>query len=331
MRSLLFLSSSLFLAGYIQARSDCRDELPPWECEMMKNLDMCDTMPENMNWHCGKTCGFCGDTITHNPTDKPFTDHPTEACGKVEINEQRVIAGVTAREGRWPWQILLLKDGRAMCGGSIVGPKHIVTAAHCVVGHFGLVDKPSKFKVRVGEFDRERTSGHEAQYQVKRIISHPKYNKPSPINNDIAILELTIPIYFSKYVQPVCLPKADPPVGTQCYISGWGKMKHPGNMVRFLQQARMPIVANDVCNKKNMAGIKIPVTEAMVCSGDGGISRQSGCHGDSGGPFVCNIGGRWELHGAVSHGSSRCESTESYTVYARVNHFKKWILKNMRA
>ena len=42
---------------------------------------------------------------------------------------------------------------------------------------------------------------------------------------------------------------------------GWGKMKHPGNMVRFLQQARMPIVANDVCNKKNMAGIRIPVSK----------------------------------------------------------------------
>ena len=73
------------------------------------------------------------------------------------------------------------------------------------------------------------------------------------------------------------------------------------------------------------------VTGAMVCSGDGGVSRKSGCHGDSGGPFVCNIGGRWELHGAVSHGSSRCASTESYTVYARVNHFKKWILANMRS
>ena len=63
----------------------------------------------------------------------------------------------------------------------------------------------------------------------------------------------------------------------------------------------------------------------MVCSGDGGESRRSGCHGDSGGPFVCKIGGRWELHGAVSHGSPRCKSTETYTVYARVAYFKKWI------
>ena len=63
----------------------------------------------------------------------------------------------------------------------------------------------------------------------------------------------------------------------------------------------------------------------MVCSGDGGNTRKSGCHGDSGGPFVCQIGGRWELHGAVSHGSPRCASTETYTVFARVAYFKKWI------
>ena len=67
------------------------------------------------------------------------------------------------------------------------------------------------------------------------------------------------------------------------------------------------------------------VTDAMVCSGDGGNTRKSGCHGDSGGPFVCQINGRWELHGAVSHGSNTCDSTQSYSVYARVYKFKAWI------
>ena len=67
------------------------------------------------------------------------------ACGEVMINEQRVIAGVNAKEGRWPWQILMLMGGSPGCGGSIIGPRHVVTAAHCVDGYEGW---PSYFSVR---------------------------------------------------------------------------------------------------------------------------------------------------------------------------------------
>ena len=110
---------------------------------------------------------------------------------------------------------------------------------------------------------------------------------------------------------------------------GWGKTRHPGSMTSVLQQGKTPVVSNSVCYAKNRNTIPIPITRAMVCSGNGGRTRLSGCHGDSGGPFVCRIGGRWELHGAVSHGSNTCESTKSYTVYARVNYFKSWIQSNM--
>ena len=72
----------------------------------------------------------------------------------------------------------------------------------------------------VGEFDRNTKSGHEAEYQVKKVFRHEDYNVPSPINNDIALLELEKPILFNTYVQPICLPQADPAVGTECYITG---------------------------------------------------------------------------------------------------------------
>ena len=114
-------------------------------------------------------------------------------------------------------------------------------------------------------------------------------------------------------------------------IAGWGKIRHPGRSVNILQQSPLPVVSQSTCTALNTANTRIPITDKMVCAGFGPGNVRGGCHGDSGGPFVCNIGGRWELHGAVSHGSSRCASTESYTVYARVNHFKKWILTNMRS
>ena len=100
-------------------------------------------------------------------------------------------------------------------------------------------------------------------------------------------------------------------------------------MTSVLQQGRMPVVSNSVCHAKNYKNIRVRITNAMVCSGNGGRTRLSGCHGDSGGPFVCKNGGRWELHGAVSHGSKTCSSSQTYTVYARVKYFKSWIQNNM--
>ena len=101
-------------------------------------------------------------------------------------------------------------------------------------------------------------------------------------------------------------------------------------MTTILQQGKMPVVSNRVCYAKNKHSIPVKITDAMICSGHGGTTRISGCHGDSGGPFVCKIGGHWELHGAVSHGSSVCKASYSYTVYARINYFKSWIQNIMR-
>ena len=65
----------------------------------------------------------------------------------------------------------------------------------------------------------------------------------------------------------------------------------------------------------------------MICAGYGDKKRVSGCHGDSGGPFVCRTGqqGSWVLHGAVSWGSNRCDAKHGYTVFARISEYREWI------
>jgi len=266
---------------------------------------------------------FDAGTPTTNPpkTDAPATPNPPAAsCGNPAIQSSRVIGGDKAVPHSWPWQILLMRVGRPMCGGSLVSPKFVITAAHCVSSYRS---RPQYFKIRVGDHNKASDSDdHEATHQVKKITVHPGYGR---LNNDIAILELEKPVVMNKWVSPVCLPDKDVPVGTECYITGWGKIRHPGSMTSILQQARIPVVSNDVCYQKNHKILNIPISKAMVCSGDGGVSSKSGCHGDSGGPFVCKINGVWELHGAVSWGSPRCKSTETYTVFARVNYFRKWI------
>lgn len=248
----------------------------------------------------------------------------SEQCGRPNF-ATRVIAGVTANRGSWPWQILLIQNRRPMCGGSIVNPTTIVTAAHCIYGSEG---KPWSFMVRVGEHNMRAREGSEVDYQVARVIRHRQYN-PRSLDFDIAILKLSRPIQMNRYVQPVCLASRELRSGGNCYITGWGKTRHPGSMTTILQQGKMPIVDRATCSRAHRGARLPPVTGRMICSGHGGATRVSGCHGDSGGPFVCQVGGRWELHGAVSHGSGDCSASRSYTVYANIAYFKGWIMSQM--
>jgi len=208
-----------------------------------------------------------------------------------------------------------------MCGGSVIAKRYIVTAAHCVDRSYA-----SQFSVVTGETDRTKNEGTEAEYQVEGLWMHPSYNAQRRLNNDIAVLKVNRDIAFNKYVQPVCLPNKVVSTGySKCFITGFGKIKHPGNMHTHLQKAHMPPVDSKVCHARNFPNIRIPITDAMLCAGEGGVNPISGCHGDSGGPYVCEINGRWELHGAVSHGSPRCSSRETYTVFAKVAYFRQWI------
>ena len=106
-------------------------------------------------------------------------------------------------------------------------------------------------------------------------------------------------------------------------------MTHPGYSVRFLQQLALTIQDNVSCARKNTY---TKITDQMLCAANTDVSaNQSGCHGDSGGPFVCqNSDGSWTLHGAVSWGSPRCNIKEAYSVFARVGQFRNWIDQKIR-
>ena len=109
-------------------------------------------------------------------------------------------------------------------------------------------------------------------------------------------------------------------------FAGWGKIRHPGNSHPMLQQAVLPVVNSSICqNKADKAGFGLKITDQMVCAGEEG-SIKSGCHGDSGGPFVCpDKRGRYFLHGDVSWGSPRCNTSDVFTVFARVTQFRHWV------
>ena len=67
------------------------------------------------------------------------------SCGRPEVVQGRVISGINAARGSWPWQVLMFYNESPKCGGSIISPTWVVTAAHCVSGRESYT---SYFKVR---------------------------------------------------------------------------------------------------------------------------------------------------------------------------------------
>ena len=91
------------------------------------------------------TKGKCNRLITENVQFSFESIFVILDCGKPQIQGARVIAGTTAVKGSWPWQILMMYNGRAGCGGSLVSPSWVVTAAHCVSGK---ERNPGAFSIR---------------------------------------------------------------------------------------------------------------------------------------------------------------------------------------
>lgn len=268
---------------------------------------------------CKKSCGLCGTPPLPPGTIPPPTNGPPSgSCGVSSVNNGRVIGGDDARPGTWPWQVgLHTSRGGFFCGGTLVTPEWVVTAAHCI-----STLSPSNYVLRLGDHNRHRNEGTEQNIKASRVIKHPAYDGRR-LNNDIALLKLSRPASINDRVSTACLPQANymVPAGTTCYITGWGKIRHPGSSHHTLQQAKISPVSEADCRRKNGNSI----TKQMLCAGVSG-TRLGGCHGDSGGPFVCkNPDGFWVLQGAVSWGSSDCNAMRMFTVFARVAMFRDWI------
>ncbi|KAA0202186.1 hypothetical protein HAZT_HAZT007185 [Hyalella azteca] len=239
----------------------------------------------------------------------------------------RIIGGSSVPYGAYPWMANMeLKYGREThhhCGGAIIGPHHILTAAHCLVGF-----KPSEFVIKVGDDHRSSIDDNEQTFEVEGWIVHPKFQEGGTYANDVAVIRLKGEqgITSSAAVSAACLPTRLTPYthGTWCYVSGWGVTNAADyeNKPDSLQAASVPLLAAEVCQGEAVLG-KMQFGPGMVCAGylQGTVDS---CGGDSGGPLVCEVNGSFNVLGIVSWGSS-CAKPNKPGVYTKVQYYIDWI------
>ncbi|XP_076239167.1 proclotting enzyme isoform X2 [Calliopsis andreniformis] len=256
-----------------------------------------------------------------------------EECGVRNSGKYRVVGGEEALPGRWPWMAAIFLHGSKRtefwCGGSLIGPRHILTAAHCTRDQRQRPFAARQFTVRLGDIDLERNDEPSAPetYAVKQIYAHPKFSRVG-FYNDIAVLELARPVRRSPYVIPICLPQLryrnERFAGARPTVVGWGTTYYGGKESTVQRQAVLPVWRNEDCN----AAYFQPITSNFLCAGysQGG---KDACQGDSGGPLMLRADGKWVQIGIVSFGN-KCGEPGYPGVYTRVTEYIDWIKSNLK-
>ncbi|XP_013398724.1 sushi, von Willebrand factor type A, EGF and pentraxin domain-containing protein 1 [Lingula anatina] len=256
----------------------------------------------------------------------------------------RIIGGIETEPFIWPWMTYIeIIDGlfcSGFCGGSLISPQWVLTAAHCVytsgLRHCPYRKRlPTEFTVHFAVHDVQNkllNPGY-ANRTVAEIIDHPQFSRDrftDYLRNDLALLRLSSPVTYSQDIGPICLP-ADTEIvddRTKCKVAGWGDtIGDPAifQSSRKLQEVDLDYMSTPAC--RTSSWYSFPITDDMICAT---AKNKDTCGGDSGGPLACNftVNGRevWRQVGIVSFGSSYCGNNVHYPgVYTNLGKYYDWI------
>ena len=299
-------------------------------------------------------------------------DDATNNCTGARYTEPRpkVVGGWRGQIKHWPGLAVFrlhnpnTRESAYECGGTLIAPKWVLTAAHCFVefeehieigyfeknanGHYvsdmsdgGYDEAPLKFsgtgqlEVILGTDDLQNVKEENIR-RVANVIVHPEYRNGKVSGHDIALLELDAP-YDGPIAQLSSETETDPatPPGTIAMVAGFGSEQWRAPLTLFSTPTGAPFAASS----KVLREVDLPTVSQKKCKerhpnyeiGPGQIcagferGRKDTCQNDSGGPMVAfDRYGCAYQIGIVSWGP-KCASLRSYGVYTRVSAYYSWI------
>jgi trypsin len=225
--------------------------------------------------------------------------------------QERIIHGVNAPVGRYPYTVSLQDDTFHFCGASLIAPDVVLSAAHCQDG-FGF----SQRNVVVNPHRLNNPIAASQTFHVQQMIVHPDYQAINEYDHDFMLIQLD----GSSTLTPIRLnTKANEPAsGDPLQVMGWGltSTSFDANIANVLQEVQVQAMSNAECEAASEF-YQGQVTDDMLCALE---SNKGSCQGDSGGPLVV-LGANAQadrLVGVVSFGVGCAETERTWMLLSDV-------------
>lgn len=257
-----------------------------------------------------------------------------------ESDLSRIAFGEKATSGAMEFAVYLdiySKDGYYTCGGSLIGKKTVVTAAHCFFDERGSLSASRAIAV-VGRHDIRNPSSKYV-YDVVGIVRPKDFIPGSSYDlfGDIALLELD---RTATTGEKISLASYSTKVPYWHITAGWGLTEDNRRSSDILRYAAVPSLSvSQVSSWVKYSGAYYQMEQDHIAAGLGS-DRADSCSGDSGGPlfkpgkdFTNSESSKDVLFGVVSYGlSSQCGPRQNMNIgfYTSIAYWRNWIRKEMK-
>lgn len=216
------------------------------------------------------------------------------------------------------------RGGGFACTGTVIAPRVVLTAAHCVENlDGGGFIPPSQYRVVTGFANPYRTSRAQRSVVTSTHVS-PEYN-PGTGRGDAGILILAAPVTAPPIALATAADSALYEGGAPVELAGWGLTRFGSSAPPHTLQATSAVVqAPTACRARTKSYNRDYSPPAQMCTSNPPAFKTGGCFGDSGGPAIARRadGSAVEI-GVISTGGPRCD-TKLPNIFTRTDLVSLW-------